>query len=87
MTLWRQTFSTQVRTEFEYICSYCGADPDDSPLVSDAVLGVQGGKKVLPICEDCYGAGRKPKPDGKADQVVLQKERKKKNGGCLRDTF
>ena len=25
------------RTEFEYICSICGANPDESPLVSDAV--------------------------------------------------
>ena len=35
------------RTEFEYICSICGAPPEDSPLVADAVLGMRDGKKLL----------------------------------------
>ena len=36
----------QGRAEFEYICSECGADPEQSPLVSDAVLGLHDGKKL-----------------------------------------
>ena len=48
------------RTEFEYICSICGAPPEDSPLVADAVLGMRDGKKLLPCCEDCHSAKKKP---------------------------
>lgn len=44
------TGGVQGRTEFEYICSLCGADPEHSPLVSDAVLGLQDSRKLLPIC-------------------------------------
>ena len=40
------------RTEFEYICSICGAPPEDSPLVADAVLGMRDGKKLLPCREE-----------------------------------
>ena len=63
------------RTEFEYICSICGANPDESPLVSDAVLGVAvDGKKFLPICEDCQGMGlgRKLRIFGKVSQPKAQ---------------
>ena len=56
------------RTEFEYICSICGADPECSPLVADAVLGTKEGKKFLPICEDCHGRGMKSNLYGKKDQ-------------------
>ena len=45
------------RTEFEYICSICGAPPEDSPLVADAVLGLRDGKKLLPCCEEEEAAG------------------------------
>ena len=38
------------RTEFEYICSICGAPPEDSPLVADAVLGMRDGKKAPRSC-------------------------------------
>ena len=31
----------QGRAEFEYICSECGEDPEQLPLVSDAVLGMR----------------------------------------------
>ena len=31
----------------------CGAPPEDSPLVADAVLGLRDGKKLLPCCTDC----------------------------------
>jgi len=48
------------RTEFEYICSICGAPPEDSPLVADAVLGLHDGRKLLPCCEDCHAAKKKP---------------------------
>jgi len=59
------------RVDFEYICSICGADPDDSPLVADAVLGTRNGLKLLPICEDCHADAKKLKSlrtYGKADQ-------------------
>lgn len=56
------------RTEFEYICSICGADPECSPLVADAVLGTKEGKKFLPICEDCHSSGKKSNLYGKKDQ-------------------
>lgn len=56
------------RTEFEYICSICGADPECSPLVADAVLGTKEGKKFLPICEDCHSRGMKSNLYGKKDQ-------------------
>ena len=48
--------------EFEYICSLCGAPPEDSPLVADAVLllGLRDGKQLLPCCEDCHAAKKKP---------------------------
>ena len=42
------------RIEFEYICSICGAPPEDSPLVADAVLGLRDareGRKLLPCKE------------------------------------
>ena len=55
------------RTEFEYICSICGASPEDSPLVADAVLGLRDGKKLLPCCEDCHTAKKKPLAYGKAN--------------------
>ena len=60
------------RTEFEYICSICGAPPEDSPLVADAVLGLRDGKKLLPCCEDCHAAKKKPLAYGKANQPVAQ---------------
>ena len=53
------------RTEFEYICSICGAPPEDSPLVADAVLGLRDGRKLLPCCEDCHAAKKKPLAYGK----------------------
>ena len=60
------------RTEFEYICSICGAPPEDSPLVADAVLGLRDGKKLLPCCEDCHAAKKQPLAYGKANQPVVQ---------------
>ena len=74
------TGGVQGRTEFEYICSICGANPDDSPLVSDAVLGTRDGKKLLPICEDCHGKGllKNLRAYGKADQPAAQKETRAK---------
>ena len=60
------------RTEFEYICSICGAPPEDSPLVADAVLGLRDGKKLLPCCEDCHAAKKQPLAYGKANQPVAQ---------------
>ena len=60
------------RTEFEYICSICGAPPEDSPLVADAVLGLRDRKKLLPCCEDCHAAKKKPLAYGKANQPVAQ---------------
>ena len=57
---------------FEYICSICGASPEDSPLVADAVLGLRDGLKLLPCCEDCYAAKKKPLTYGKADQPKAQ---------------
>jgi len=54
--------------EFEYICLVCGADPECSPLVADAVLGTKEGKKFLPICEDCHSRDMKPNLYGKKDQ-------------------
>ena len=67
------------RAQFEYICSICGADPDESPLVSDAVLGIApDGRKLLPICEGCHGGGKlKPRAFGKADQPKAQAARRK----------
>ena len=74
------TGGVQGKTEFEYICSICGANPDDSPLVSDAVLGTRDGKKLLPICEDCHGKGLLKNLRGyrKADQPAAQKEKRAK---------
>ena len=66
------TGAVKGRTEFEYICSICGAPPEDSPLVADAVLGLCDGKKLLPCCEDCHAAKKKPLAYGKADQPVAQ---------------
>ena len=66
------TGAVKGRTEFEYICSICGAPPEDSPLVADAVLGLRDGKKLLPCCEDCHAAKKKPLAYGKADQPVAQ---------------
>jgi hypothetical protein len=60
------------RIEFEYICSICGAPPEDSPLVADAVLGLRDGRKLLPCCEDCHAAKKKPLAYGKADQPMAQ---------------
>ena len=57
---------------FEYICSICGASPEDSPLVANAVLGLRDGLKLLPCCEDCYAAKKKPLTYGKADQPKAQ---------------
>ena len=43
-----------------------GAPPEDStPLVADAVLGLRDGRKLLPCCEDCYAAKKKPLAYGK----------------------
>jgi len=52
------------RAEFEYICSICGADPDESPLVSDAVLGIApDGRKLLPIyVRTAMGGSSNPTP-------------------------
>ena len=37
------------------------ATPEDStPLVADAVLGLRDGRKLLPCCEDCHAAQKKP---------------------------
>ena len=66
------TGAVKGRTEFEYICSICGAPPEDSPLVADAVLGLRDGKKLLPCCEDCHTAKKKPLAYGKADQPAAQ---------------
>ena len=74
-TVERDFFNTGAvngRAEFEYICSICGAPPEDSPLVADAVLGLRDGKKLLPCCEDCHAAKKKPLAYGKADQPVAQ---------------
>ena len=66
------------RTEFEYICSICGAPPEDSPLVADAVLGMRDGKKLLPCCADCHAAGKQPLAYGRADQPKLQAAKRKR---------
>ena len=72
----REFFNTggvKGRTEFEYICARSAApQPEDSPLVADAVLGLRDGKKLLPCCEDCHAAKKKPLAYGKADQPVSQ---------------
>jgi hypothetical protein len=66
------------RTEFEYICSICGAPPEDSPLVADAVLGLCDGKKLLPCCTDCHAAGKQPLAYGRTDQPKLQAAKRKR---------
>ena len=69
------------RAEFEYICSICGADPDETPLVSDAVLGIApDGRKLLPICEDCHDRKLKPRSFGKADQPKAKAARRESRG-------
>ena len=63
------TGNVKGRETFEYVCSICGADPQDCPLVADAILGLRDGQHLLPICEACHQAGEKSKPYGKADQA------------------
>ena len=72
------TGAVKGRTEFEFICSICGTPPEDSPLVADAVLGLRDGKKLLPCCEDCHAAKKKPLAYGKADQPVAQAAKRKR---------
>jgi hypothetical protein len=39
---------------------------------ADAVLGLRDGRKLLPCCEDCHAAKKKPLAYGKADQPMAQ---------------
>jgi hypothetical protein len=40
---------------------------------ADAVLGLrEHGRKLLPCCEDCHAAKKKPLAYGKADQPMAQ---------------
>ena len=81
----REFFNTggvKGRTEFEYICSLCGADPDPdkggSPLVADAVLGLSdSGNKFLPLCVSCHSEGNRKewRTFGKADQPAAKASR------------
>jgi hypothetical protein len=39
---------------------------------ADAVLGLRDWRKLLPCCEDCHAAKKKPLAYGKADQPMAQ---------------